>query len=56
MTSTWTKERPKVPGYYWLEIKHGPPRIVRVTERTIKSQYGGDCRWSSQPIREPEDA
>ncbi len=51
---TWTSEKPTCPGYYWLELKHGEPRVVRVTTKTIDSQYGVGCRWAG-PITPPEE-
>lgn len=51
----WSKERPTVPGFWWLRPKGKPARIVRVTKKTMQSLYGIGGEWAG-PIAEPEEA
>ncbi|SAK88832.1 hypothetical protein AWB80_06193 [Caballeronia pedi] len=63
---TWTKDRPREPGVYWLEIDQGEPEALRVFQRFDEWVYAhfnqkglysveavpDDARWAG-PLRPP---
>ena len=51
---TWITDKPTVPGFYWLRPSNKPPRIVRVTQKTIASMYGIGGEWAG-PLEPPKE-
>jgi hypothetical protein len=64
----WTKEQPKVPGFYWLKRESESTRVVEIYSiengslwvilspgaHMRLSDIRKKCEWSDVPVDEPE--